>query len=627
MNYVNDYKYFNSPEYFIENFDEIVFNSAKKLNESLKDDFETELKDIKIKRLGEYDEKKYRQYLIKLCLYTSKLDELNNDTLGAKIIKDGYSGGLIKIFNHLIEKCAEYSIIDKSIDEFSKYLSKDLLKKSKEIKTEIEKLEQDKNYNDYNRIFTLFESTKTVVNRFAEYNLISKHEALAKKFKMEDVNKIANLNYFLQEVVLPLLFRCYNISYWLNEGGYEKVDLKFQHPSEEEIAEALNICLKDVPKSQMGKLLYFSEGNEKLDNNVYIFSLPAGKACPNATNCKTTVVVDEFFKKSTLKKLAGNKFTCYGAQGQSLYPTKYYNAMVNFKILKELCTSVEDKTKVLNTMVNGFSDNSIVRVHDAGDFFSSDYLSAWLNVAELHPKILFYAYTTSINFLKIVSEKRGSLPINFVFSESEENLTRLFKSDTEDIINSIKEKGVLKTRILFNTFKEAEERGLKIDINDTLAMRGDISEFGLLIHGNQQVGEQRIYADKFTYLNSFPNNKQTLIKLYYKLPKKYKDKIDKFYDDKNINTRDKIKKYINDNFQDIKNYILDNNIMPDKLNIQEIIDTVINKDKIINSDQNDLLVAYIQNEIQKILNINKDLTKNEVKEIIKTKVENAMELI
>lgn len=612
----------------VVDFDDAVYSYIlSKLNEDLKSDFEDELTEIKKKRLGQYDEIKFRNHLINLCLYTSKIDGID-DKLGADIQKTGHKGGLIKTLNHLITKTVEFSNVDVSIQNYSKSLQKKLEKDIQQIETEINKIESDDTYKYYDIIFKVLERAKSNVNRFAEFNLISKSEAVAKEYSDEDINKVANLNFYIQDVVLPLLFRCFNIAYWLSKGGYDKLHMLYQHPTDSEISDALNYCLKDVPVKELGKLLYFLEGNEKLNKNIYIFSLPSGKSCPNASNCKTTVVVDELFNKASLKKLAGNKFTCYAASGQSLYPSKYYKAMVNFKILTEFCKTVDEKTIALNTMVNGFMDNSIIRVHDAGDFFSTDYLSAWLNVAEMHPKKMFYAYTTSINLLNKIVNTRGHLPLNFVFNESEENLTRLFNKDADKIIKSIKERGILKTRMLFNTFKEATEKGMRIDVDDTLAMRGDITEFGLLIHGKGQTGDQRIYSEKFAVLNSYPNDEQTLIKLYYKLPIKYRDRIDIFYDNMSLDSGDKMKQYLNLNFTDIKDYIISNNIYPDLVNTREIIESVIgNSKEHIPQDKMDLVSAFITKEIDYLLTINKELTKTEAKEIVKQKLKDIIDNI
>lgn len=49
-----------------------------------------------------------------------------------------------------------------------------------------------------------------------------------------------------------------------------------------------------------------------------------------------------------------------------------------------------------------------IRVHDTGDFFSEEYLQAWLDTARRHPGIRFYAYTKMVRLLR-----DAELPDNF----------------------------------------------------------------------------------------------------------------------------------------------------------------------------------------------------------------------
>jgi len=50
-----------------------------------------------------------------------------------------------------------------------------------------------------------------------------------------------------------------------------------------------------------------------------------------------------------------------------------------------------------------------VRIHDAGDFFSADYLDRWFRIASSTPDVLFYAYTKEVEMLK---EKKSKTPPN-----------------------------------------------------------------------------------------------------------------------------------------------------------------------------------------------------------------------
>lgn len=52
-----------------------------------------------------------------------------------------------------------------------------------------------------------------------------------------------------------------------------------------------------------------------------------------------------------------------------------------------------------------------VRIHDAGDFFSDDYLCAWIRIAQATPDVLFYAYTKEIERIK----RHVVFPINLRF--------------------------------------------------------------------------------------------------------------------------------------------------------------------------------------------------------------------
>lgn len=53
-----------------------------------------------------------------------------------------------------------------------------------------------------------------------------------------------------------------------------------------------------------------------------------------------------------------------------------------------------------------------VRIHDSGDFFSDEYLKAWLHIAFCTPDVLFYAYTKEVTrFRRVLG--RQPVPGNF----------------------------------------------------------------------------------------------------------------------------------------------------------------------------------------------------------------------
>ena len=57
-----------------------------------------------------------------------------------------------------------------------------------------------------------------------------------------------------------------------------------------------------------------------------------------------------------------------------------------------------------------------VRVHDAGDFFSDEYLRAWLQVARETPDVLFYAYTKEVRRFRAIAEREAPPNFRWLFS-------------------------------------------------------------------------------------------------------------------------------------------------------------------------------------------------------------------
>ena len=51
-----------------------------------------------------------------------------------------------------------------------------------------------------------------------------------------------------------------------------------------------------------------------------------------------------------------------------------------------------------------------IRIHDAGDFFTEDYLHLWIKIAELTPEVTFYCYTKEVTLFK-----KQKFPDNFKY--------------------------------------------------------------------------------------------------------------------------------------------------------------------------------------------------------------------
>jgi hypothetical protein len=119
----------------------------------------------------------------------------------------------------------------------------------------------------------------------------------------------------------------------------------------------------------------------------------------------------------------------------------------------------------------------IVRIHVGGDFFNQNYFDAWILVSERNPDKIFYAYTKSLHFWLSRFEKLGRAgTVNF-------KLTASRGGKQDDLISEFN----LKEAVVVFTEEQAEEKGLIIDHDDTLAYLQDES-FALLLHGAQPAG-------------------------------------------------------------------------------------------------------------------------------------------
>jgi hypothetical protein len=148
----------------------------------------------------------------------------------------------------------------------------------------------------------------------------------------------------------------------------------------------------------------------------------------------------------------------------------------------ELLKAAGNRENARNLILASLPDKAqIVRIHVSGDFFSEEYLLAWIDVATARPLIQFYAYTKSLRFL--VSHL-SEVPSNLSITASEGG-----RWD-----NLIQEHGLKSSRVVMS-IEEASVLGLDIDHDDSHAAVGHAS-FALLIHGQQRKGSRAAEAMK-----------------------------------------------------------------------------------------------------------------------------------
>lgn len=232
----------------------------------------------------------------------------------------------------------------------------------------------------------------------------------------------------------------------------------------------------------MNELLKMSKGNKKLKNTL-IFDLPAGKTCPMANECKSYVVMNENGKTS-LKDGENSIFRCYAASQENQYPNVYkarkYNHELILKYLKKENGYFQTYILIKESIIKHISKNiNKVRIHSSGDFFSGEYLRAWLTVAREMPKLKFYCYSKSLHLFGT----NVYIPDNFY-------LTASMGGKRDDLIH----KGFFKRyAIVVNSEDEAIKKGIEhtgkpyeIDKDDSHCFKNN--PFALLIHGTQKKG-------------------------------------------------------------------------------------------------------------------------------------------
>jgi hypothetical protein len=232
-------------------------------------------------------------------------------------------------------------------------------------------------------------------------------------------------------------------------------------------------------------VLGFSKSNSKLEWPY--FSLPAGYTCPFATVCKNFPAKWEGpIKGGKWKKPASweknikpgpqAEIMCYAARAQGQYPGANVQAFKNLDLLKRMKTKEKMANLIIKSMeYHGLANTDILRIHEAGDFFSQDYLDAWIEVAKRMPQTLFYAYTVSLPYYMA---RKNSLPKNFKVIASMDKHNEKFIMDN----------GLRYSRVV-GTEEEARALGLPIDVDDSIAWGSD-DDFALIIHGSQPKGSE-----------------------------------------------------------------------------------------------------------------------------------------
>jgi hypothetical protein len=100
---------------------------------------------------------------------------------------------------------------------------------------------------------------------------------------------------------------------------------------------------------------------------------------------------------------------CYARSGTFRFKNVKAAHARNLKLVID--TPAEWEAAMNDEIARYIKPGSYVRIHDSGDFFTADYLVAWMRIAANHPAVTFYAYTKEVSMFKRLVE--GKAPANF----------------------------------------------------------------------------------------------------------------------------------------------------------------------------------------------------------------------
>lgn len=141
--------------------------------------------------------------------------------------------------------------------------------------------------------------------------------------------------------------------------------------------------------------LPFSAGNTKINKSCLVQSILPIVTCPNCNKCKKN---------------------CYAIKALIQYQD-YFNKTLFYTFLIQYDISLYRNIVEYSLL---HTTKKIIRLHEAGDFMSDNYILFWYDIAKKFKDITFYSYTKSNNPLIAIL---NSLPnVNINFSTFENNI-------------------------------------------------------------------------------------------------------------------------------------------------------------------------------------------------------------
>jgi hypothetical protein len=126
----------------------------------------------------------------------------------------------------------------------------------------------------------------------------------------------------------------------------------------------------------------FSDRNAKLGPNILSFSIAPKVSCPGASATCTEMAPDG---------KAAPKPRCYGFRGRFARSSFRRCYQRHWDVSK----SPEFPGEIIESLLRRQDRLLAFRIHDLGDFYSVDYIEAWIRIVRTCRAISFFAYTRS----------------------------------------------------------------------------------------------------------------------------------------------------------------------------------------------------------------------------------------
>jgi hypothetical protein len=137
--------------------------------------------------------------------------------------------------------------------------------------------------------------------------------------------------------------------------------------------------------------MLLTQGNHKVGSRVWVWSLPVYVTCPGSSPICRAV--------------------CYGDWGGFRWPTtrERHAANLEASLRPDFAARMVEELEA--------SSARYVRVHSVGDFYSVDYIRAWVRIGGSTPGVTFWAYTRSWRLPYLLTElvKLAALPNFFLW--------------------------------------------------------------------------------------------------------------------------------------------------------------------------------------------------------------------